>query len=116
MRAIILITVLLAFMSAEAYGVWPPPIMRDCETCHVTRTDEMPLREPLSGLCTGCHPDRVEADHKVDIVPSMDVGELPLDKDGRMTCVTCHNPHDRGDVRAMLRVAPEELCGRCHVK
>jgi predicted CXXCH cytochrome family protein len=76
----------------------------------------MLLKKPLSELCIGCHPDRVEADHRVDMVPSMDVGGLPLDKKGRMTCATCHDPHDREGVGAMLRAEPEELCGRCHKK
>lgn len=110
-----LIAVLLAF-SATARSEGSPLIKRDCGICHVSNTGGGLLREPLSGLCIGCHPDRVKADHKVDIVPSMDVGGLLLDGEGRMTCTTCHDPHDRRGIEAMLRIEPEELCGLCHQK
>jgi cytochrome c553 len=50
---------------------------------------------------------------------------LPLAKDGRMTCITCHNPHERGviatgkpsakgaDSRYRERL-PGILCIKCH--
>jgi predicted CXXCH cytochrome family protein len=117
MRALLVLAALLAFTAvAVASPEGPPPIMRDCGTCHVPYMGEMLLLEPLSLLCIECHADRVEADHVVDVVPSMDVVGLPLDKDGRMTCATCHDPHDRRGIWAMLRDEPKKLCGRCHRK
>lgn len=115
MRAIIFIAVLIVF-TAAAHSEGLPQIKKDCGICHVSHMGGTLLKEPLSGLCIGCHSDRVEADHAVDIVPSMDVGGLPLDRDGRMTCATCHDPHDGRGMEAMLRVEPEELCGLCHKK
>lgn len=109
------IAMLLVF-TAAAHSEGPHLKNKDCGICHVSHMGGTLLREPLSGLCIGCHPDRVKADHAVDIVPSMDVGELPLDKEGRMTCATCHEPHNREGVESMLRAEPEKLCGQCHKK
>ena len=51
---------------------------------------------------------------------------LPLDADGKMTCITCHNPHERGVIspgRAAARGAdskfrhrlPGKMCVECHM-
>lgn len=33
----------------------------------------------------------------------------------KVACVSCHNPHPQGEVKAGLLAAPQlELCGRCH--
>lgn len=108
----------------------------------------------LSQLCTGCHPWRMHPgggwaryaqqsggkgpNHLV--VPSPGVMEriarielegkeiLPLDPlSGKVTCATCHNPHERGvqfqaraDVGAdgvrRLRRGVQEICVTCHDK
>jgi hypothetical protein len=50
---------------------------------------------------------------------------LPLDKSGQLTCITCHNPHDKGVIRAESPAAkgagskyrqrlPGRLCIECH--
>jgi len=50
---------------------------------------------------------------------------LPLDADGKMTCVTCHNPHQKGVIppeRAAAKGAdskfrhrlPDKMCTECH--
>ena len=50
---------------------------------------------------------------------------LPLDTDGKMTCITCHNPHDKGVIPAQRASAggagskfrhrlPGKLCIECH--
>ena len=50
---------------------------------------------------------------------------LPLDGDSSLTCVTCHNPHERGllkgpagvgaDEEKRLRLATfNEICTPCH--
>jgi predicted CXXCH cytochrome family protein len=99
--------------AVEMAGV--PDIKRDCKTCHISHTmgGALLLKEPLSKLCLQCHPDRkAPAEHIVDIVPSMKVTALPL-KEGRMTCVTCHDPHGK-TYASMLRVIPKDLCQLCH--
>lgn len=119
MKAIFFITVLLFVASVpSAFAADVPEIKKDCSICHASNFMEGGelLKGHLSALCIGCHPDRVEADHPVDVAPSMPVEVLPLDIDGRMTCATCHDPHGRAGFGHMLRVRPESLCGRCHRK
>jgi predicted CXXCH cytochrome family protein len=88
-----------------------------CDYCHTPHgmAEGTPLKAPLSELCLGCHPDRKNPkEHKVDIVPSMQVKGLPLDKDGKMTCITCHDPHGKSGFPTLLRIDPAELCFKCH--
>ena len=91
----------------------------ECGYCHVTsdKTAQQELNAPLSELCVGCHPDRGSPnEHKVDIVPSMKVAELPLSKEDKITCVTCHDPHGSGGYPMLLRASPEALCVKCHFR
>ena len=91
----------------------------ECTYCHVTydNTGKMQLKASLNELCIECHPDRRGSkEHKVDIAPSMKVVGLPLSKDGMMTCVTCHDPHEKSGYPMLLRVDPAELCLKCHFK
>jgi predicted CXXCH cytochrome family protein len=91
----------------------------ECGYCHVTShtTTEQQLKAPLSELCVGCHADRRGLnEHKVDMVPSMKVVELPLSKEGKITCATCHDPHETGGYPMLLRARPAELCFKCHFR
>lgn len=92
-----------------------PEIKKDCSTCHVMdgakRTDS--IKKKGSALCLDCHPDRIAPqEHKVDIVPTMQVKGLPL-LDGKMTCLTCHDPHSN-KYGALLRMQETDLCLACH--
>jgi len=92
-----------------------PEIKKDCSTCHVSHGSGgmLALKEPVTQLCIGCHPDRKgSAEHKVAVVPSVQVPGLPL-IEGKVTCVTCHDPHSNAN-GAMLRIGPEKLCLACH--
>lgn len=89
-----------------------------CQRCHVIRGnhagnfDHMVKPSP-KGLAR-----MKEMEEKFGIV-------LPLDEDGKMTCITCHNPHERGVIPANRPGAkgadskyrhrlPERLCIECH--
>ena len=92
-----------------------PEIKRDCSTCHVPHGSGgmLALKEPVTLLCIGCHPDRKgSAEHKVDSVPSMLIAGLPL-IEGKLACITCHDPHANTNGK-MLRMSPEKLCLACH--
>lgn len=93
-----------------------PEIKKQCITCHSSNEpsrNSATLNKPLSGLCLDCHPDRKPGlEHTVDVIPSMSVVTLPL-TEGKMTCVTCHDPH-KNRYGNMLRIKPKELCLRCH--
>jgi predicted CXXCH cytochrome family protein len=71
------------------------------------------LNKPLSELCLDCHAARkAPAEHRVDVVPAMAVQKLPL-SNGKMTCITCHDPH-ANKYGKMLRVRAKDLCFVCH--
>ncbi|MDA8169268.1 MAG: hypothetical protein M0Z59_06155 [Nitrospiraceae bacterium] len=92
-----------------------PEIMRACNTCHLPHAmgGGMGLKKPLSRLCLDCHPGRRGAtEHVVDVAPPFAVGGLPL-AGGKMTCITCHDPHG-GKYGKMLRIDEVSLCRGCH--
>ncbi|MBL3598881.1 MAG: hypothetical protein JMN25_03310 [gamma proteobacterium endosymbiont of Lamellibrachia anaximandri] len=88
-----------------------------CLYCHqespepeqVTDRSQLKFRQPLENLCLGCHlktPHLNTLAHQVE--PSEEIREamkkaeekhqiiLPLDSRKRVTCVTCHTPHEQG--------------------
>lgn len=88
-----------------------------CPTCHMEERPErgrpyrlMNFRKDIYTLCTGCHAAPVT--HPIDIAPRRGItGNLPLDSDGTMTCVTCHAPHAPAlsTRRYVGRTLPEKL-------
>lgn len=120
---------------------------RLCLYCHEKKPDEktatyrqVTFVGDMSALCRRCH--AVEGNHPGDYdhmaaVPSakamkhMAVMEktyaiiLPLTRDGKMTCITCHNPHEKGVIATDKPSAkgadskyrerlPATMCIRCH--
>lgn len=118
-----------------------------CLYCHAKKPDEqiatyqdVTFIGHMGALCRRCH--AVEGKHPGDfdhmaVAPSakalkhMAVMEktydiiLPLARDGKMTCVTCHNPHEKGVIAADKPSAkgagskfrerlPGKLCVTCH--
>jgi len=92
-----------------------PRIKKDCTICHLPAGAHSvgELKKPLSVLCLDCHRDRTPpAEHKVDIPPRTEVKGLPL-FDGKIACVTCHDPH-ANTYGNMLRIPAGDLCMVCH--
>lgn len=116
----------------------------DCRQCHL----EPPAGPPASiaailsvqrfqpdgwKTCQGCHPFAENTFHPMSMPASPGCG-LPLDKNDRISCLTCHSPHverlasepwvapafdrieDGGHLTWMLTLpnANGELCRRCH--
>jgi hypothetical protein len=90
---------------------------RGCVYCHretpdpslADQADELEFRLPKAKLCYGCHlktphlntlTHQVEADEKMREVMRRAEEEheirLPLDEAGKVTCITCHSPHQAG--------------------
>jgi predicted CXXCH cytochrome family protein len=90
----------------------------ECAYCHSShRMISAPLKSPLADLCLGCHPDSMgENSHKVNVISSIKPVDLPLTADGKMTCITCHDPHGREKHASFLRKNYSELCQTCHKK
>jgi predicted CXXCH cytochrome family protein len=116
-----------------------------CLFCHRERPeadadpDEVTFQADVAFLCGRCHAamtgsflnDHLHAKPKRATRREMRRTEqtrtiaLPLARDGRITCSTCHNPHQEGvvmrtaaragaDRQKRLRLPKEELCGACH--
>jgi predicted CXXCH cytochrome family protein len=84
---------------------------KSCGDCHLrgAKLKDMPLND----LCLQCHPANIN-DHKLGVIPKLLPKGLPLDKENRITCVTCHEPHGRGTTTKLLRLEHNSLCVACH--
>lgn len=118
-----------------------------CLMCHTAVpeqdgiTSKVNFRAEIAFLCWRCHPpmpDGFSKDHFL-VRPSLATREamrrsendngisLPLLNRGRITCSTCHNPHEKGviqfgparageDEHDKLRMPPDKICSGCHDK
>lgn len=116
-----------------------------CLVCHAKVPDQSNPKEQITFkadvafLCWRCHPpmpDNFFAGHFL-VKPSHKTARymkkygrdnnvtLPLLNRNRITCSTCHNPHERGiiqnaavaagaDSRARLRLSKSAICSGCH--
>lgn len=93
----------------------------DCLRCHSPHWSSQlaGLVEDPAALCEQCHKVQVGTfahNHPSNVKPSTQSGrELPWLVDGKLTCISCHNPH-ASPVDGLLRTTPEEGCNGCHVK
>jgi hypothetical protein len=117
---------------------------KQCLYCHTSVPEDVgytlgreDFTDELKALCLSCHPvgGHPDVDHMVEVRPEMAQSliqyeerrlvSLPLDGDSSITCVTCHNPHERGllkgpagvgaDEEKRLRLATfNEICTPCH--
>lgn len=117
-----------------------------CLVCHLVTPDPkvdtfktVKFRASVAFLCWRCHPPMPQEfmdkhflkKPKDGTYQEMIRGEvkhriiMPLDSKGRVTCSTCHNPHQPGvmvrewakkgeGARKRLRVSGEEICTACH--
>lgn len=122
-------------------------VTEKCLHCHERMPDPRWTSEEnlafvggIAELCRRCHPLGMHpsgVDHEVAptdallermaaLERSLDI-VLPLDEDGRLTCITCHNPHEvgvipahrpssRGASERFRHRIPERLCASCHEK
>ncbi len=91
----------------------PAPPHKVCADCH--ETDNKLKTANVNELCLSCHPANV-TDHKIGVVPKITPAGLPLDKDNKMTCITCHDPHGKGSWPKFLRMKTDDICLSCHQK
>ena len=99
---------------------------KKCLYCHVTQPeagaspDSLRYTDTLNALCTSCHqvgphPDENhlkplprEMQKTLAEYEELRMVRLPLD-DGAVTCVTCHNPHERGLLKGAAGIGADEL-------
>jgi hypothetical protein len=116
---------------------------KQCLYCHGTMPEEGfelgpdDFTEDLKSLCFSCHPigPHPSGEHLREVPEEMiknlhdyeaeRLVTLPLEANNTITCVTCHNPHERGVLRGpagvgadeekRLRLATyNEICTPCH--
>ena len=121
-------------------------IEEKCLYCHLRKPDESSanfksvlLIGDLEKLCLGCHqvgdlhpankPHFVQPD--LEYLLRMKILEkqygvvLPLGENGKLTCITCHNPHEAGAIPDKVAGSkgagsqfrqrlPKTLCAECH--
>ena len=118
-----------------------------CLICHKEKPDEkhatfkeVTFIGNIETMCRRCH--HIAGNHsgnidhmglipspaglkKIKIVEVKYNVRLPLDENGKMTCITCHNPHEKGVIPESSPGAkgagskyrhrlPENLCQECH--
>jgi len=96
-----------------------------CVECHVGIPAEgsSPRKEgnlrfggDVVALCSSCHA-KYRHMHPVKIALSPDMKspeDLPLDKDGKITCITCHDVMEGHGVIRKRRMVGRALCLNCH--
>ncbi len=83
-----------------------------CAECHTNKGPE--LIDDHIGVCIGCHPNNIR-DHIIDIIPKITLPpSIPLTKDRRMACHTCHEHHNKLKRKQMLRFDYDTFCISCH--
>ncbi|HEY3489378.1 MAG TPA: cytochrome c3 family protein [Candidatus Deferrimicrobiaceae bacterium] len=89
-----------------------------CNVCHLphgSSRDDKLLRLPGDRQCLSCHPDLPQRGH---VHPSgtgtrMKLPEnIVLDNEGRLLCLSCHEPHESGEIKLLQKGG----CERCHEK
>jgi len=116
-----------------------------CLLCHTEKPDtngdprDVQFRADVAFLCWRCHSTMsgsfMEKHHHVKIKKATreriaeteeETGiDLPLARDGMITCSTCHNPHEQGVITRQaaaagstserrLRLPKENICSACH--
>ncbi len=92
-----------------------------CQSCHVV--SEMPrLNYDSITTCVKCHPGSI-GNHPVSRHPvlvkvpyNIVLPEwMPLSKEEKIVCFTCHDNHNRSGFSRMLRIDYESLCVSCHI-
>ncbi len=78
-----------------------------CQSCH-----ERDLKQ-TKGCSMVCH--RGIGGHPVGVI-QIEKTDLPLTRNRRLTCITCHEPHGKSRHKSMLRMDFDTLCMNCHNK
>ncbi len=97
-----------------------------CIVCHIKAPSEaagqrstgLRFGGDIVALCSSCH-DGYRHMHPVKIAISPDMKkpeDLPLDANGMITCITCHDVMEKVGVHRKRKVTGRHLCLNCHVE
>jgi len=78
-----------------------------CPDCHKLHqgAEQKPTGKQIAETCFGCHPE-VQAETAY-------FSRHPI-REGKMTCVSCHQPHGSANDRLLVATDTEALCFKCH--
>lgn len=127
-RVMLLMILLLVFATPEMAAGHNFIGKVGCFECH----EKLPLgktalllRTNIEKICVRCHKLEKRLSHPVGMVPKVIVPvDLPLDKEGRVSCITCHDVHMSavnkltGKKTHYLRriLKGKKFCYACHLK
>ncbi len=100
---------------SETQPVAKPHEKLECKDCH--KSHSMVPPEENSRPCLKCHKDQTGKDsHPTGVAHDGEPPEgLPLSKDHKLTCNTCHILHEsESPAPALLRKKFNDLCRTCH--
>lgn len=85
------------------------------EIKHVLTNSEFHLN---ISICYGCHRKyQASLSHPVNVYPKRGMvipSEYPTLKDGRMTCMSCHDRHASNRENRLIKSSSKALCSGCH--
>jgi predicted CXXCH cytochrome family protein len=90
-----------------------PDEHKTCTLCHI-EDGSSDLKKGINETCIGCHPESPGRDHPIGIVINNVSEKLPLDRENKITCITCHEPHGKETKERLLRIDFNNLCIECH--
>jgi predicted CXXCH cytochrome family protein len=85
-----------------------------CTVCHRNNNDFRAIKPNINETCLECHPKAKRNDHPIQVAPKTVPEGLPLDEGGKITCITCHEPHGKKGLKKLLRMEFSSLCVSCH--
>lgn len=106
-----------ALMLLVCLSLAPAAVHASHESCSDCHTEGKELKQSaINPLCLSCHSGGNRNDHKTGIPPKGMKSPLPLDKEGKMSCITCHDQHGKTAGSKLLRMNKNALCLDCHDK
>ena len=82
-----------------------------CASCHSIHDPKSVTSQlktsTVTETCFGCH--------KTQRAQSLRTSHHPL-REGKMTCTSCHNPHDGNSPKMIKAESNNELCYTCHTE
>jgi predicted CXXCH cytochrome family protein len=102
----------------EAKKINPHQEQNHCFECH-TKEEYAELKGSIIETCARCHEEIISGVlHPLEGMHNLTtttVESLPL-KEGKIVCITCHEPHGKTEHYRLLRKDPNDLCTSCHLK
>jgi predicted CXXCH cytochrome family protein len=85
-----------------------------CGACHESHSSDRNdnfLKKPGKELCLSCHKGLSRATHTHPYgVPPKTERMIKLDKEGNLTCTSCHEPHAGDEGKLLVKGG----CAKCH--